>query len=70
MTLITALTPALKAHWLVHLNATDKDLPSLRQEIRNYVLGTSQLPNIKQPSYIHDWLEYPKLRAKIEAWNG
>ena len=68
--LLSELTPELKAHWLLHLNATNIDLPALKNEIRAYIRSTAQLPNLKHPSYIHDWLEIPEMRTYLESLDG
>ena len=67
--LLKDLTPELKAHWLLHLNAADLDLPTLKTQIRTYVRSQVALPNLKHPAYVHDWLEIPEMRATIEGWN-
>ena len=73
MALLSELIPELKAHWTLHLNAANVDWldsVSLRNQIRRYLRGQDELPNIKHPAYIHDWLEYPERRTEIEAWHG
>jgi len=71
MATLNSLTPIVKAHWTLHLNAAKKDLPALSTTITNYLKGNVQLPNIKHPAYIHDWLEADAAQRKvIEAWNG
>ena len=56
-----------KAHWILHLNATIKDTPSVKKEAEVFLSG-AKLPNIKHPAYIHDWLEHPERRIEIEKW--
>lgn len=69
MPTIKQLPEAEKLHWQLHLNAALADTPSLNVEIKGY-LKNVQLPDIKHPSYIHDWLEHPEWRTEIEAQNG
>lgn len=63
------LSPIDKAHWELHLNAALKDNPSVKKEVNKFLIG-GELPNIKHPAYIHDWLEQPERKAEIEALNG
>ncbi len=73
MSLLNELTPELKAHWTLHLNAANIDWSgsvSLTNQIRRYLRGQDELPNIKHPSFIHYWFKYPELREEIEAWDG
>lgn len=70
MPILIDLDLATRQHWLLHLTAADIDLPALKDEIRAYVRSTAELPNIRHPAYIHDWLEHPEWRTIIEAWNG
>jgi len=58
-----------KAHWKLHLKGAQRDLPD-NKEVASFLSGGAQLPNIKHPSYIYDWLEYPERRKEIEALNG
>lgn len=58
-----------RKHWELHLNVALKDNPLLEKEIEVFLIG-GELPNIKHPAYIHDWLEQPERRAEIEALNG
>lgn len=58
-----------RKHWELHLNAVKKDTPSLENEVEIFLIG-GKLPNLKHPSYIHDWLEQPDRRVEIEALNG
>lgn len=58
-----------RKHWELHLNAAIKDTPSVRTQARIF-LRNGELPNIKHPSDIHDWLEQPDRRLEIEAHNG
>ena len=69
MVTLNKLTGIEKAHWELHLNATLKDNPSLKREIEVFLKG-GELPDLKHPAYIHDWLEQPERRAEIEAYNG
>lgn len=69
MLTLNDLTPELKAHWELHLNALMKDTPTLKKDVRVLLRG-GILPNIKHPSYIHDWMEQPEMRLEVEAWNG
>ena len=64
---INDLTPELKAHWLLHLNVASAALPSLSSDIKKYIQGTSELPSLKHPSNIHDWLEHSEMRTEIEG---
>ena len=68
--LLKDLDAATKAHWTLHLNKSYDELVALRTEIRNYVQSKSQLPSIRHPAFIHDWLEHPEMRIEIEGWNG
>ena len=63
---LNQLTGVEKAHWQLHLNAAQND----GMVVTGYLASTSQLPNIKHPAYVHDWLEFPERRTEIEAWNG
>ena len=67
MVTLSSLLLADKAHWELHLKAALKDNPSMKEQIDVFLIG-SELPNIKHPSYVHDWLEYK--RVEIEALNG
>lgn len=67
--IISDLSLAERAHWELHLNAALKDLPELKKEITT-MLREGELPNIKHPSYIHDWLEQPERQTEIEAYDG
>jgi len=67
--IIDDLQPIDKAHWLLHLNACLKDSPKLRKDIQAFKDG-GVLPNIKHPSYIHDWLERPEERSELEKISG
>lgn len=58
-----------RKHWELHLNAALKDNLLFEKKIKVFLEGR-ELPNIKYPSYVHDWLEYPKRRTEIEALNG
>ncbi len=69
MVALNSLTGREKAHWELHLKAAQKDL-GMTKEIRDFLSSKEQLPDLKHPSYIHDWLEYPELRTSIEALNG
>lgn len=69
MVTLKELTETEKAHWELHLKAARKDL-GMTKEIRDFLSSKEQLPDIKHPSYIHDWLEHPERRAEIEALNG
>jgi len=66
--LLKDLPEVEKKHWELHLNAVLKDTPSLSKEVND--LFIKELPNLKHPSDIHDWLEQPERRAEIEALNG
>ena len=66
---LNELTGIEKAHWELHLKAAQKDL-GMTKEIRDFLSSKVSLPNLKHPSYIHNWLEYPERRAEIGAWNG
>ncbi len=69
MATLNELTGLEKAHWELHLKAAEKDL-GMTKEIRDFLSSKEQLPNIKHPSYMHDWLEYPNRRAEVEVSNG
>jgi len=69
MVILSALSLTDKAHWELHLKVAQKDLPDSK-DIIGFLAGTVKLPDLKHPSYIHDWLEYPERRVEIEAWNG
>jgi len=69
MATLIDLSPIDRKHWELHLNAVVKDTPTLRKEVKIF-LGGGELPNIKHPSYIHDWLEQPDRKVEIEAWDG
>ena len=69
MATLNTLSSIKRKHWVLHLNAVMKDTPSLEKEVEKFLRG-SELPNIKHPSYIHDWLEQPDRRIEIEAYNG
>lgn len=69
MPTLNDLTLMDKVHWRLHIDACMKDTPSVRKEARVFLRG-GKLPNIRHPSYIHDWLEQPDKRIEIEAWNG
>jgi len=56
-----------RAHWKLHLNACIKNTPSVETQARVFLIG-GELPNIKHPAYIHDWLEQPDRRLEIEKW--
>lgn len=58
-----------RKHRELHLNAALKNTPSVKRRV-NAMLRGGELPNIKHPSYIHDWLEQPDRRAEIEALDG
>jgi len=66
--LLSALSLTDRNHWKVHLDALLKDNPSAKTEINRMITSKAQLPNIKHPSYIHDWFERPERRKEIEAW--
>ncbi len=63
------LPPVEKAHWELHIKACAKDTPSVKP-LTDALLAGGNLPNTKHPAYIHDWLEHPELRTRIEAYNG
>jgi len=69
MATLSSLSLVDKNHWELHLNACVKDTPSVEKEANVFLKG-GELPNLKHPSYIHDWLEHPELRTSIEALNG
>lgn len=56
-----------KKHWELHLKAAQADLPVAKTAISEYLASKIVLPELKHPSYIHDWLEHPELRKDIEA---
>ena len=63
MTTLNDLSKIEKAHWKLHLNAALKDNPSLKEEIEVFIKG-GELPNLKHPASIHDWLEKPNERLE------
>jgi len=69
MAILNNFSPIDKTHWELHLKAALKDNPLFEKEIKVFLEGGT-LPNIKHPSYIHDWLEQPERRAEIEVYNG
>ncbi len=69
MTKLNELTGLERAHWELHLNACLKDTPALSKEITTLLKG-GVLPNLKHPSSIHDWMEHPEMRAKLEDYHG
>lgn len=58
-----------RKHWELHLNGVVKDTPTCKKEVQLLLAG-AELPNIKHPSDIHDWLEHPEMRLEIEVLNG
>ena len=69
MTTLRELSKLERQHWELHLKAVLKDTLSLRKEV-NMMLKGGGLPNIKHPAYIHDWMEHPEMRPRLEAWHG
>ncbi len=67
MVTLNELTGLEKAHWELHLKAAQKDM-GMTKEIRDFLSSKKQLPDLKHPSYMHDWLEYPDSRVEIEQW--
>lgn len=63
------LAPIDKAHWELHLNTVLRDTLSLKKQIEVFLKG-GELPNLKHPSSIHDWLEQPDRRADLEKIDG
>ena len=55
-----------KKHWELHLNACIKDTPSVKKEVDVFLKG-GILPKLAHPAHIHDWLEKPEMREKLEA---
>jgi len=68
MATLIDLAPQEREHWKLHLNAVIQDTPSVEKEANKFLKG-SELPKIKHPAYIHDWLEQPDEREEIEK-NG
>ena len=69
MATLNDLSDIARKHWMLHLNAVVKDTPSVKDDV-DVMLAGGELPEIKHPAYIHDWLEQPENRDKLEAWNG
>ena len=69
MATLDSLSPIERKHWQLHLGAAIKDTPSVEKVVIEFLKG-GELPNIKHPSYIHDWLEQPERRIEIEAFDG
>lgn len=69
MSALRELPEIERKHWELHLKAALKDTPALEKEI-NAFLKDGELPNLKHPSSIHDWLEQPDRRIEIEVLNG
>ncbi len=67
MTKLSELSLKDRAHWQLHLGAVLKDTPSLKAEVGVFTKG-GELPALKQPWMIHDWLERPEFRKEIEGW--
>jgi len=67
MATLNDLTPLERAHWKLHLNAAMKDTPSAQNEAKAFLEG-EELPKIKHPSTVHDWLEQPQRRAELEKY--
>lgn len=65
--LLNKLAGIEKAHWELHLKAAQKDL-GMTKEIRDFLSSKEQLPDLKHPADIHDWLEYPESRGDGETW--
>ena len=71
------LPPVERKHWELHINAVLKDDEGtpcltnldLKTEAELFLKG-GELPDIKHPSMIHDWLEQPEKRISIEVFNG
>ena len=63
------LTPIDKAHWLLHINACMADTPSIKKDALVFLQG-GELPSIAHPAYVHDWLEEPENRTRIEVLDG
>ncbi len=66
MTTLNDLSLVERDHWLLHLNAALKDTPALKAEIEVFTNG-GELPSLKHPASIHDWLEHPGEREKIDG---
>ena len=60
MPTLNDLSKIEKAHWQLHLDAALQDNPSLKKQIEVFTKG-GELPNLKHPASIHDWLEKPEL---------
>lgn len=69
MTTLNDLPEIEREHWELHLKAALKDTPALEKEINAFLEG-DELPSIKHPAYIHNWLEQPDRRIEIEVLNG
>lgn len=67
MATLSDLSVVDRAHWKLHLNAVVKDTPSVKKDVDAMLIG-GELPNLKHPAYIHDWLEQPDRRLELEKW--
>lgn len=70
MVRLIEMTPELRNHWLLHLDAAGNDTPSNKNTIRQWVVQGNDIPNLYHPSLIHDWLEIPEIREYLESLSG
>jgi hypothetical protein len=68
MAILSSYTTVDLKHWELHLNAALKENPKLETEIQSYLTSKTQLPNLKVPYLIHDWLEIPEKRTWLESY--
>ena len=68
---LNELTGLTKAHWELHIKATQNDaLPKDRKLFVPYLSSSVDLPVINHPAYFHDWWEQPEMRPEIEGYDG
>ena len=68
MAKLSDLSEIDRKHWQLHLNAAVRDHPSdarINKEAEEF-LKDKDLPNIKHPAHIHNWLEFPDERSEME----
>lgn len=56
-----------REHWELHLGRVKMDTPALRGEVDSYLFSNINLPALKHPAFIHDWLEKPETRPEVES---
>jgi hypothetical protein len=70
MATLDSVTGKTRDHWELHLKMALADCAvgsTNREQVYKWLSGQSDLPNLKHPSDLHDWLEYPEKRAFLEA---